>query len=136
MPAAALEMSVLESKDKATLLEMAKALGVKASTSLRKADIIDKIIASTGQGDAAPVKEAVPVNGASTGGASSAVTDRADTERADTERPDSQPSTSGSSATDRRSDEAHAGDDGEGAPSADDRPGSSARRGAARGLGT
>ena len=50
MAAAALELSVLESKDKATLLEMAKALGVKASASLKKADIIEKIIDSTGGG--------------------------------------------------------------------------------------
>ncbi|MDX2379777.1 MAG: transcription termination factor Rho [Acidimicrobiia bacterium] len=47
MAAAALEQSVLESKDKDTLLEMAKALGVKASSRLKKADIIDKILDTT-----------------------------------------------------------------------------------------
>ncbi len=48
MAAAALEHSVLESKDKDTLLEMAKALGVKANSRNRKSDIIDKILDSTG----------------------------------------------------------------------------------------
>ena len=48
MAAAALEQSVLESKDKDTLLEMAKALGVKANSRLKKSDIIDKILDSTG----------------------------------------------------------------------------------------
>ena len=47
MAAAALEQSVLESKDKDTLLEMAKALGVKANSRLKKADIIDKILDTT-----------------------------------------------------------------------------------------
>jgi transcription termination factor Rho len=46
--AAALEQSVLESKDKDTLLEMAKALGVKANARLKKSDIIDKILDTTG----------------------------------------------------------------------------------------
>ena len=48
MAAAALEQSVLESKDKDTLLEMAKALGVKANSRLKKSDIIDKILDTTG----------------------------------------------------------------------------------------
>ncbi len=48
MAGAALEQSVLESKDKDTLLEMAKALGVKANARLKKSDIIDKILDSTG----------------------------------------------------------------------------------------
>jgi len=46
--AAALEQSMLESKDKDTLLEMAKALGVKANARLKKSDIIDKILDTTG----------------------------------------------------------------------------------------
>jgi len=46
--AAALEQSVLESKDKDTLLEMAKALGVKAPARLKKSEIIDKILETTG----------------------------------------------------------------------------------------
>ncbi|MEM8619929.1 MAG: transcription termination factor Rho, partial [Actinomycetota bacterium] len=54
MPAAALEQSVLESKDKDTLLEMAKALGVKANTRLKKADIISRILDTTGPGDDTP----------------------------------------------------------------------------------
>ncbi|MFT6813783.1 MAG: hypothetical protein ACJASK_002418, partial [Ilumatobacter sp.] len=41
MAAAALEHSVLESKDKDTLLEMAKALGVKAPSRLKKSEIIN-----------------------------------------------------------------------------------------------
>jgi transcription termination factor Rho len=48
--AAALEQSMLESKDKDTLLEMAKALGVKANARLKKSDIIDKILETTGHG--------------------------------------------------------------------------------------
>ncbi len=46
--AAALEQSMLESKDKDTLLEMAKALGVKVTARQKKADIIDKILDTTG----------------------------------------------------------------------------------------
>ena len=62
MAAAALEQSVLESKDKDTLLEMAKALGVKANSRLKKSDIIDKILDTTGPSSEpaprpAPVKE-------------------------------------------------------------------------------
>ncbi len=48
MAAAALEQSMLESKDKDTLLEMAKALGVKAGARMKKSDIIDKILETTG----------------------------------------------------------------------------------------
>ncbi len=54
MAAAALEQSVLESKDKDTLLEMAKALGVKATSRLKKSDIIDKILDTTGSSSPAP----------------------------------------------------------------------------------
>jgi transcription termination factor Rho len=50
--AAALEQSVLESKDKDTLLEMAKALGVKAPARLKKSEIIDKILETTGPSSA------------------------------------------------------------------------------------
>ena len=56
MAAAALEQSMLESKDKDTLLEMAKALGVKVNARLKKSDIIDKILDTTGSSNApAPV---------------------------------------------------------------------------------
>ena len=48
MAAAALEQSMLESKDKDTLLEMAKALGVKVTARQKKSDIIDKILETTG----------------------------------------------------------------------------------------
>jgi transcription termination factor Rho len=52
--AAALEQSILESKDKDTLLEMAKALGVKVNARLKKGDIIDKILDTTGSSSPAP----------------------------------------------------------------------------------
>ncbi len=65
MAAAALEQSMLESKDKDTLLEMAKALGVKVNARLKKSDIIDKILDTTGSSStpapAAPVESAPPV---------------------------------------------------------------------------
>ncbi len=48
MAAAALEQSMLESKDKDTLLEMAKALGVKVTARQKKSEIIDKILDTTG----------------------------------------------------------------------------------------
>ena len=60
MAAAALEQSMLESKDKDTLLEMAKALGVKVNARLKKSDIIDKILDTTGSGSAAPAAPAAP----------------------------------------------------------------------------
>jgi transcription termination factor Rho len=58
--AAALEQSVLESKDKDTLLEMAKALGVKAPARLKKSEIIDKILETTGPSSAPAPKAAAP----------------------------------------------------------------------------
>ncbi|MET0907865.1 MAG: hypothetical protein ABWZ99_00220, partial [Ilumatobacteraceae bacterium] len=54
MAAAALEQSILESKDKDTLLEMAKALGVKVNARLKKGEIIDKILDTTGSGSPSP----------------------------------------------------------------------------------
>lgn len=48
MTAQALEQSVLESKDKAQLIAIAEALGVKASTRNKKADIIGQILSKTG----------------------------------------------------------------------------------------
>ncbi len=63
MAAAALEQSILESKDKDTLLEMAKALGVKVNARLKKSDIIDKILDTTGPSSAptpAPSVEVAP----------------------------------------------------------------------------
>ncbi len=70
MAAAALEQSVLESKDKDTLLEMAKALGVKATARMKKSEIIDKILDTTSavarsdESSAAPAAPSVPSNGA------------------------------------------------------------------------
>ena len=48
MTAQALEQSVLESKDKTALVQIAEALGVKTNARLKKADIIDQILAKTG----------------------------------------------------------------------------------------
>ena len=48
MTAQALEQSVLESKDKAQLIAIAEALGVKASSRNKKADIIGQILDKTG----------------------------------------------------------------------------------------
>ena len=61
MAAAALEQSMLESKDKDTLLEMAKALGVKVTSRQKKSDIIDKILDTTGP--SAPAADASASNG-------------------------------------------------------------------------
>ena len=61
MAAAALEQSMLESKDKDTLLEMAKALGVKVTSRQKKSDIIDKILDTTGP--SAPAVDASAGNG-------------------------------------------------------------------------
>jgi transcription termination factor Rho len=60
--AAALEQSMLESKDKDTLLEMAKALGVKVTARQKKSDIIDKILETTGP-SSAPAPAAEPSSG-------------------------------------------------------------------------
>ncbi len=61
MAAAALEQSMLESKDKDTLLEMAKALGVKVTSRQKKSDIIDKILDTTGP--STPAADASAGNG-------------------------------------------------------------------------
>ncbi len=53
MAAEALEQSVLESKDKDQLLAIAKALGLKANSRTKKAEIIDSILEMTGS--AAPI---------------------------------------------------------------------------------
>ncbi len=56
MAAEALEQSVLESKDKDQLLAIAKALGLKANSRTKKAEIIDSILEMTGS--SAPVAAA------------------------------------------------------------------------------
>lgn len=48
MTAQALEQSVLKSKDKAQLIAIAEALGVKANSRTKKADLIDEILSKTG----------------------------------------------------------------------------------------
>jgi transcription termination factor Rho len=72
--AAALEQSMLESKDKDTLLEMAKALGVKANSRLKKADIITKILDTTGSSTSSS-----DASGNSNGSASDSSTSKAST---------------------------------------------------------
>jgi transcription termination factor Rho len=62
--AAALEQSILESKDKDTLLEMAKALGVKVNARLKKGEIIDKILDTTGSSSPGPTPAPAPVTAA------------------------------------------------------------------------
>ena len=52
MAAQALEQSALEGKDKDQLLQIAKALGVKGISKLKKADLVGAIIDATG-GDSA-----------------------------------------------------------------------------------
>src|SRR5512144_1965709 len=59
----ALERSVLESKDREQLLAIASALGVKAGSRAKKADIIDKILESTGVTTAAPAAAAPETTG-------------------------------------------------------------------------
>jgi len=52
--AQALEQSALESKDKEQLLAIAKALGLKASARLKKAEIISQILDTTSSGGGSP----------------------------------------------------------------------------------
>ena len=64
MTAQALEQSVLESKDKAQLIAIAEALGVKASTRSKKSEIIDQILDMTGASrGGAPEAASVETNG-------------------------------------------------------------------------
>ena len=94
MAAAALEQSVLESKDKDTLLEMAKALGVKVPARLKKSEIIDKILETTGPSSA-------PVQASATAPASPAAEQRGlavDDEPAEATRSSGRSSDSQSSA--------------------------------------
>ena len=56
MAAQALEQSTLEGKDKDQLLQIAKALGVKGVSKLKKADLVVKIIDATGGADEAPAE--------------------------------------------------------------------------------
>jgi len=68
--AQALEQSVLESKDKTQLIQIAEALGVKANTRNKKADIIGQILATTGGGQTAttePSSAATPTTPAKAG---------------------------------------------------------------------
>ncbi len=87
MAAAALEQSMLESKDKDTLLEMAKALGVKVTARQKKSDIIDKILDTTG-----PSSPSTPAVETSSGNGQSASAAPSDTD-------DAASGSSGSSAT-------------------------------------
>ncbi|HEY5663211.1 MAG TPA: transcription termination factor Rho [Ilumatobacter sp.] len=53
MTAQALELSVLESKDKTQLIQIAEALGVKTNARSKKSEIIDQILDKTGSSTAA-----------------------------------------------------------------------------------
>ncbi len=80
MAAAALEQSMLESKDKDTLLEMAKALGVKVTARKKKSDIIDKILDTTGPSSpSAQAAESSSGNGQSAVASDDATPEKADT---------------------------------------------------------
>ncbi len=61
----ALERSVLESKDREQLITIASALGVKANSRTKKADIIDRILEQV-RGDESGAGAAVPGNGEAT----------------------------------------------------------------------
>ncbi|MGE5211190.1 MAG: Rho termination factor N-terminal domain-containing protein, partial [Acidobacteriota bacterium] len=92
MAAAALEQSMLESKDKDTLLEMAKALGVKVTARQKKSDIIDKILETTGPSSSStPATEPPSGNGRST--PASTVVDERDGAETASSTPSSTPST-------------------------------------------
>ena len=60
-----LERSVLEGKDREQLLAIASALGVKALSRAKKADIIDRILEQTGAGP--PADGTAPTNGSGNG---------------------------------------------------------------------
>ena len=90
--AAALEQSMLESKDKDTLLEMAKALGVKVTARQKKSDIIDKILDTTGPSAPAAVASPAPASDQPVGGngaadSSNTVATEQSTEKPSTEKP-------------------------------------------------
>ncbi|MEM8748056.1 MAG: Rho termination factor N-terminal domain-containing protein, partial [Actinomycetota bacterium] len=86
MAAEALEQSALEGKDKDQLLQIAKALGVKGVSKLKKAELVDKIIDSAG-GPAAPTADdrngsngaATPSGNGEAGGSTAAESDPAPT---------------------------------------------------------
>ncbi len=97
MAASALEQSMLESKDKDTLLEMAKALGVKANSRLKKADIITKILDTTGSSASSSAASGSTNGSASSGSASGASAVDKPTETS-SEKGDGKSSDSGDSA--------------------------------------
>ncbi|WP_051062442.1 transcription termination factor Rho [Ilumatobacter nonamiensis] len=79
MAAEALEQSALEGKDKDQLLQIAKALGVRGISKLKKADLVGAIIDATG-GDDAPAPStngSKPADTAQNGTSVSAATDSA-----------------------------------------------------------
>lgn len=83
MTAEALEQSVLESKDKEQLTAIAQALGIKTTARLKKADIIVKILESTGA-----LQPQAPANG---GGTAQAVAQTLDLDAAEAETPAAEP---------------------------------------------
>jgi transcription termination factor Rho len=96
--AAALEQSMLESKDKDTLLEMAKALGVKVTARQKKSDIIDKILDTTGLSSSpSPADETPSGNGQSAAAPSVDAAEQAPDTEATPKSPASAPAESSSS---------------------------------------
>ena len=65
MAADALELSMLESKDRDQLFAIASALGVKATSRAKKADLIQKILEQVGGGDASESSDPAPALAAS-----------------------------------------------------------------------
>jgi transcription termination factor Rho len=85
---------MLESKDKDTLLEMAKALGVKVTARQKKSDIIDKILETTG-----PSSSSTPAAETTSGNGQSAPASSVEGSRDGAVTPSSQPSSAPSSGT-------------------------------------
>ena len=62
MAADALELSMLESKDRDQLFAIASALGVKTTSRAKKADLIQKILEQVGSGDASEPADTAPAS--------------------------------------------------------------------------
>jgi transcription termination factor Rho len=99
---------MLESKDKDTLLEMAKALGVKVTARQKKSDIIDKILETTG-----PSSSSTPAAETTSGNGQSAPASPVEGPRDGAVTPSSQPSSQPSSAPSSGAADVVLGPDGE-----------------------
>src|SRR5580765_1697119 len=72
MSAETLERSVLEGKDREQLVAIASALGIKALSRAKKAEIVDRILEHTGAGPVPAVAVASPLAAPGVSGSSSA----------------------------------------------------------------